>query len=227
MRKVKKSRVKSEYLDFYKKTLDVSRPTMCLTHDIDEGYEPNLDKMVDLEKKHGVNSTMFLLNMSMPSKNWLQKNRNVDFQFHSNFISSGNVLKDKKEMDGLVGKKTTINRSHQYVLPSLDRISPYFKADSTYNNWSNMTLFKPFLLKQGLVELPVFPEIPFINLKNMGTIKKIWGEIFKTSRKVNGLVVTLTHPTPFKEYGQELEEFFITQKGFEIKTLSEVLKDLK
>ena len=227
MRRMKKNSAKSKYLDSYDKSLGVSKPTLCLTHDIDEGYEGNLDKMVELEKKYGVNSTMFLLNMSLPSKKWVNRNKKVDFQLHSNFISSQNILRDKKEVDGLVGYETTINRSHQYVLPSLESLRGAFLADSSYNNWQNITMFNPFVTRQGVVEFPVFPEIPFHNLKKFETVVKLWKEIMSTARKSDGLVVCLTHPTIFNEFGSKFEEFLLTQKGFDVRTLSDVLKEIK
>ena len=54
MRKMKKSKVTPSYLDFYKNSMKFTKPTICLTHDLDEGYEPNLDLIVDLEKKYNV-----------------------------------------------------------------------------------------------------------------------------------------------------------------------------
>lgn len=227
IRKIKKSKIKSTYLDFYSKKLELNKPTICLTHDIDEAYEPNLNKIIDLEKKYSVNSTMFLTSTSLPSKRWLKKNKEIDFQFHADFIRTKNFIKDKKVVDNLIEKKTTIMRAHQYYLPSIKEIAPYFKADSTYNNWFNLTLFNPFLTKLGIIEFPVFPEIPFHNIKKFDTVIKLWKDIFLTAKRRNGLVVTLTHPTLFEVFGSKLEEFFITQKGFEIKTLSEVLKEIR
>jgi len=223
MRKIKKSRAKLSYLDFYSKKLEIDGPTICLTHDIDEGFEPNLDKIADLERRYNVNSTMFLINTSPPSKEWVRRHSNIDFQFHADFIRTKNFIRDKKDIDYLIGRKTTIIRAHQYHLPSLKGIAPYFKADSTYNNWGNLTLFHPFLTNLGIIEFPAFPEIPFHNMKRLETVMQLWKEILSTAKNRNGLVVTLTHPTIFRDFGSKLEEFFISQDGFEIKTLSEVL----
>lgn len=227
IRKLKKSRARFEYLDFYSKKIEMNKPTICLTHDIDEGYEPNLDRILDLERKYGVNSTMFLINTSHPSKKWIKRNRDIDFQFHADFIRTKDFIGDKKDIDNLIGKRTTIIRAHQYYLPSMKKIAPYFKADSTYNNWLDLTLFNPFLTNLGIIEFPAFPEIPFQNMKKYENVVKVWKNIFLTARKVDGLAVTLTHPTLFKSFGSKLEEFFITQKGFEIKTLSDILKKIK
>ena len=106
-------------LDYYKKTLELNEPTMVFTHDIDEGYEPNIDNIVDMEKKYGIKSTMFLLAMSHPSKKWLNKHSKWDFQFHANFIGNkiSKVIEEKRFVDELIGKKTEIVRAHQYHLP--------------------------------------------------------------------------------------------------------------
>lgn len=230
IRKIKKNIASESFLNYYKDTIDISRPTLCLTHDIDEAYEGNLNGIVDLEKKYGVNSTMFLFGPSLPSKKWVKKNRFIDFQFHSNFVSRNKktFLIEKRNVDNLIGDRTTITRSHFYLMPDVKLISNHFKADSTYNNWTSLTLFKPFFLNLGLIEFPAFPEIEFINeCKKDETWKKLWHSIFLIARKINGLVVTNTHPTQFPFYGKKMQEFFMAQKGFEIKTLSEVLRRIK
>ncbi len=81
----------------------------------------------------------------------------------------------------------------------------------------------------GLIEFPHFPEIEFINLyKNKGeNIKKLFKDIVNIGRKTNGLIIVLTHPTPFKEYGKTIQEFFIAQDGFKIKTMHQVMEELK
>ena len=81
----------------------------------------------------------------------------------------------------------------------------------------------------GLIEFPHIPEIEFINLyKNNGeNIKKLYDEIIETGRKTNGLIIVLTHPTPFKKWGNKIQEYFLTQDGFKIKTLNQVTKELR
>lgn len=231
LRRLRKKYAKTPYLDHYKRTLELNEPTMVFTHDIDEGYEPNIDNIVDMEKKYGIKSTMFLLAMSHPSKRWIKANSGWDFQYHANFIGNeiGKVIQEKKLIDDLIGKKTEIVRTHQYHLPDLKLVKDYFKADSSYNNWTNLTLFKPFLTDLGLIEFPHLPEIEFINLyKNKGeNIKKLYKEVVDMSRGVNGLTIVLTHPTPFKKWGKTIQEFFITQDGFRIKTMKEVMEQLR
>jgi len=61
LRRLRKKYAKTKYLDYYKKTLELNEPTIVFTHDIDEGYEPNIDNIIDMEKKYGIRSTMFLL----------------------------------------------------------------------------------------------------------------------------------------------------------------------
>ena len=230
LRRLRKSYAKTPYLDYYKKTLELDEPIIIFTHDIDEGYEPNIDDMTEMEKTYGIKSTMFLLAMSHPSKKWVNSHSKWDFQYHANFIGSGikKVIQEKKVIDNLIGKKTEIVRAHQYHLPDLKLVKDNFKADSSYDNWTNLTLFKPFLTNLGLIEFPHLPEIEFINLyKNKGeNIKKLYKGIVDTGRKTNGLVVVLTHPASFKKWGKEIQEFFITQDGFEVKTMSQVMEQL-
>ena len=231
VRMLRKKYAKTKYLDYYEKTLELNEPTMVFSHDIDEGYEPNINDIVDMEKKYGVNSTMFLLAMSHPSKKWVNANSKIDFQFHANFIGNkiNKVVEEKRLIDDLIGKKTEIVRAHQYHLPDLKLVKDYFKADSSYDNWTKLTLFNPFLTDLGLIEFPHFPEIEFINLhKEKGeNTKKLYKEIATIGRKTNGLVIVLTHPTPFKKWGKEIQEFFLTQDGFKIKTLHEVMNWLR
>ena len=231
IRRLRKKFAKTPYLEHYKKTLEPDEPTMVFSHDIDEGYEPNINDIVDMERKYGVNSTMFLLAMSHPSKKWVNLHSKVDFQFHANFIGNkiGNVIEEKNLIDDLIGEKTEIVRAHQYHLPDLNLVKDYFKADSSYDNWTKLTLFKPFLTNLGMIEFPHFPEIEFINLhkENGGNIKKLYKEIVTIGRKTNGLVIVLTHPTPFKKWGSQIQEFFLTQDGFKIKTLHEVMNKLR
>jgi len=231
VRRFRKKYAKTRYLDHYEKTLELDEPTMVFSHDIDEGYEPNINGIVDMEKKYGINSTMFLLAMSHPSKKWVSSNSKIDFQFHANFIGNkiGKVIEEKKLIDGLIGRKTEIVRAHQYHLPDLNLVKDYFKADSSYDNWTKLTLFKPFLTDLGMIEFPHLPEIEFINLyKGKGeNIKKLYKEIVETARKTNGLLIVLTHPTPFKKWGSQIQEFFSTQDGFEVKTMHEVMDNLR
>jgi len=231
VRRLRKKYAKTKYLDYYENTLELNEPTMVFSHDIDEGYEPNIDDIVNMEKKYGVNSTMFLLAMSHPSKKWVNSNSKIDFQFHANFIGNkiSKVIGEKKLIDDLIGKKTEIVRAHQYHLPDLNLVKDYFKADSSYDNWTKLTLFKPFLTTLGMIEFPHLPEIEFINLyKGKGeNIKKIYKEIVDTARKTNGLLIVLTHPTPFKKWGSQIQEFFITQDGFKVKTMKQVMDDLR
>ena len=231
IRRLRKRYAKTQYLDYYKKTLELDEPTIVLTHDIDEGYEPNIDSIADMEKKYGVKSTMFLLAMSHPSKKWINSHSKWDFHYHANFIgnSLSKVVEEKKLVDDLIGKKTEIMRAHQYHLPDLSPIKDYFKADSSYDNWTKLTLFKPFLTTFGLIEFPHLPEIEFINLyKSKGeNIKMLYKDIADVSRKTNGLIIILTHPAPFRKWGKQIQEFFITQDGFEFKTLYEVMEDLR
>ena len=231
VRMLRKKYAKTKYLDYYEKTLELNEPTMVFSHDIDEGYEPNINDIVDMEKKYGVNSTMFLLAMSHPSKKWVNANSKIDFQFHANFIGNkiNKVVEEKRLIDDLIGKKTEIVRAHQYHLPDLKLVKDYFKADSSYDNWTKLTLFKPFLTNLGMIEFPHLPEIEFINLyKGKGeNIKKIYKEIIEMARKTNGLLIVLTHPTPFKKWGKQIQEFFVTQDGFKVKTMHEVMNDLR
>ena len=231
IRRLRKKYAKTPYLEHYNKTLELNEPTMVFTHDIDEGYEPNIDNIIDLENKYGIKSTMFLLAMSHPSKKWVTANSRWDFQYHANFIGSGisKVVEEKKIIDSLIGRKTEIVRAHQYHMPDLKLVKDYFKADSSYDNWTKPTLFKPFLTDLGLIEFPHFPEIEFINLyKEKGSnIKKIYSEIINIGRKTNGLIIVLTHPTPFKKWGKQIQEFFIAQDGFKVKTLHQVMDDLR
>lgn len=231
IRRLRKKYAKTPYLDYYKKTLELDEPTVIFSHDIDEGYEPNINDIIDMEKKYGIKSTMFLLVMSHPSKKWINSNSKWDFQFHANFIGNKftKVIQEKKLIDDLLGKKTEIVRAHQYHLPDLKLVKDYFKADSSYDNWTKFTLFKPFLTNLGLIEFPHLPEVEFINLyKNKGdNIKKIYKDVVEIARKINGLIIVLTHPTPFKKWGRTIQEFFITQDGFEVKTMHEVMQDLR
>lgn len=231
VRRLRKKYAKTPYLEHYKKTLELDEPTMIFSHDIDEGYEPNIDDIVDTEKKYGVKSTMFLLAMSHPSKKWINSNSEIDFQYHANFIGNkiNKVVEEKRLIDNLTGRRTEIVRAHQYHMPDLKLVKDYFKADSSYDNWTKLTLFKPFLTDLGLIEFPHFPEIEFINLhkEKGGNIKKLYKEIAAIGRKTNGLVIVLTHPTPFKKWGKEIQEFFLTQDGFKIKTLHEVMNWLR
>ena len=231
IRRLRKKYAKTPYLEYYKKTLELNEPTLVFTHDIDEGYEPNINDIADMEKKYGVKSTMFLLAMSHPSKKWISSHSKWDFQFHANFIGNGikKVIEEKKIIDDLIGKKTEIVRAHQYHLPDLTLIKDHFKADSSYDNWTKLTLFRPFLTNLGVIEFPHIPEIEFINLhKNKGeNIKSLYKDITEVARKINGLVIVLTHPTPFKKWGKDIQEFFAAQDGFEIKTLHEVMGELR
>jgi len=231
IRRLRKKYAKTKYLDYYKKTLELDKPTMVFTHDIDEGYEPNIDDIVDMEDRYGVKSTMFLLAMSHPSKKWINSHSKWDFQYHANFIgnSISRVIEEKRLVDNLVGRKTEIMRAHQYHLPDLKLVKDYFKADSSYDNWTKLTLFKPFLTTLGMIEFPHLPEIEFINLyKGKGdNIKKLYKEIVDLAKKTNGLIIVLTHPTPFKKWGRQIQEFFITQDGFKVKTMHQVMNDLR
>ncbi len=231
IRRLRKKYAKTPYLDYYKKTLELDEPTIIFSHDIDEGYEPNINSIIDMEKKYGIKSTMFLLAMSHPSKKWINSNSKWDFQFHANFIGNSikRVIEEKKLIDNLIGKKTEIMRAHQYHLPDLKLVRDYFKADSSYDNWTKFTLFRPFLTNLGIIEFPHLPEIEFINLyKNKGdNIKKIYKDVVEIARKINGLIIVLTHPTPFRRWGSTIQEFFITQDGFKVKTMHEVMQDLR
>lgn len=231
IRRLRKRYAKTKYLDYYKKTLELDRPTMVFTHDIDEGYEPNIDSIIDSENKYGIKSTMFLLAMSHPSKKWISKNSKWDFQYHANFIGSGikKVVQEKKLIDELIGKKTEIMRAHQYHLPDLKLVNDYFKADSSYDSWTKLSLFKPFHTTLGLIEFPHLPEIEFINLyKGKGeSVKSLYRDVVDICRKTNGLLVVLTHPTPFKKWGSRIQEFFSSQDGFEIKTMHQVMVNLR
>ncbi|MBI2135134.1 hypothetical protein HYU09_04025 [Candidatus Woesearchaeota archaeon] len=231
IRRLRKNYAKTKYLDHYRETLALNEPTMVFTHDIDEGYEPNIDAIVDMERKYGIKSTMFLLAMSHPSKKWINSHSQWDFQYHANFIGSNmdKVLKEKKLIDDLIGRKTGIVRAHQYHLPDLRLLKGHFKADSSYDNWTKLTLFRPFLTDLGLIEYPHFPEIEFINLyRNKGNnIKSLYKDIVDIGRKTNGLVIVLTHPTPFKKWGKTIQEYFLTRDGFRIKTLNQVNEELR
>ncbi len=231
VRRLRKKYAKTKYLDYYEKALELNEPTMVFSHDIDEGYEPNINDIADMEKKYGVNSTMFLLAMSHPSKKWVNAHSKLDFQFHANFIGNkiNKVIQEKKLIDDLIGEKTEIVRAHQYHLPDLKLVKDYFKADSSYDNWTKLTLFKPFLTTLGMIEFPHLPEIEFINLyKGKGeNIKKLYKEIVEMTRKTNGLLIVLTHPTPFKNWGRQIQEFFMTQDGFRVKTMHQVMNDLR
>ena len=231
IRRLRKKYSKTPYLEHYKKTLELDKPTMVFTHDIDEGYEPNIDDIIDIERKYGIQSTMFLLAMSHPSKKWINAHSKWDFQYHANFIGNkfSRVIEEKKLIDELIGKKTEIVRAHQYQMPDLKLVKEYFKADSSYDNWTKLTLFNPFLTDLGLIEFPHFPEIEFINLyKEKGeNIKKLYKEIATIGKKTNGLIIVLTHPTPFKKWGRQIQEFFLTQDGFKVKTLHQVMSELR
>lgn len=231
IRRLRKKYAKTKFLDYYEKTLELDEPTMIFSHDIDEGYEPNINDIVDMEKKYGVNSTMFLLAMSHPSKKWINANSKLDFQYHANFIGNkiSKVIEEKRVIDDLIGKKTEIVRAHQYHLPDLKLVKDYFKGDSSYDNWTKLTLFKPFLTTLGIIEFPHLPEIEFINLyKGKGdNIKNLYKDIVEICKKTNGLIIVLTHPTPFKRWGRQIQEFFITQDGFEVKTMNEVMNGLR
>lgn len=231
IRRLRKKYARTKYLDYYKKTLEMRKPTIVFTHDIDEGYEPNIDNIIDMEKKYGVKSTMFLLAMSHPSKKWLQANSKWDFQYHANFIgnSMNKVVEEKRLIDSLIGKKTDIVRAHQYHLPDLKLVKDHFKADSSYDNWTKFTLFRPFLTNLGLIEFPHLPEVEFINLyRDKGdNIKSIYKDVVEISKKINGLLIVLTHPTPFKKWGSKIQEYFITQDGFEFRTLHEIMEELR
>ncbi len=231
IRRLRKKYARTPYLEYYKKTLELDKPTMVFSHDIDEGYEPNIDDIVDMEDRYGVKSTMFLLAMSHPSKKWINSHSKWDFQYHANFIgnSISRVIEEKRLVDNLVGRKTEIMRAHQYHLPDLKLVKDYFKADSSYDNWTKLTLFKPFLTTLGMIEFPHLPEIEFINLyKGKGdNIKKLYKEIVDLAKKTNGLIIVLTHPTPFKKWGRQIQEFFITQDGFKVKTMHQVMNDLR
>src|SRR3989344_3260337 len=113
VRRLRKKYAKTKYLDYYDRTLELGEPTMIFSHDIDEGYEPNINGIIDMEKKYGIKSTMFLLAMSHPSKKWINSNSQWDFQYHANFIGSNmdKVLKEKKLIDDLIGRKTEIVRA--------------------------------------------------------------------------------------------------------------------
>lgn len=231
IRRIRKKYAKTKYLDYYKKTLELDKPAMVFTHDIDEGYEPNIDGIIDMERKYGIKSTMFLLAMSHPSKKWLDKHSKWDFQYHANFIGNGiaKVAEEKKLIDGLIGKKTEIMRAHQYHLPDLKIVKDYFKADSSYDSWTKLSMFKPFLTDFGMIEFPHLPEIEFINLyKGKGeNIKAIYKDVVEICRKTNGLLIVLTHPTPFRKWGSQIQEFFLSQDGFEVNTLQQVTNNLR
>ena len=231
IRRLRKKYAKTKYLDYYEKTLELDEPTMIFSHDIDEGYEPNINDIVDMEEKYSIKSTMFLLAMSHPSKKWINSHSNIDFQYHANFIGNNikKVIEEKNLIDDLIGKKTEIVRAHQYHLPDLNLVKDYFKADSSYDNWTRLTLFKPFLTNLGMIEFPHLPEVEFINLyKGKGeNIKKLYKEIVDVAKKTNGLLIVLTHPTPFKKWGKQIQEFFITQDGFKVKTMQQVMDELR
>src|SRR3989338_7278416 len=118
VRRLRKNYAKTPYLDYFSRFLELDGPTMVFTHDIDEGYEPNIDCIVDIEKKYGIKSTMFLLAMSHPSKKWISKNSKWDFQYHANFIgnSARKVIEEKNIIDNLVGKKKKNVRGHPQQL---------------------------------------------------------------------------------------------------------------
>ena len=231
IRRMRKKYAKTKYLDYFEKSLELNGPTMVFTHDIDEGYEPNIDDIIDAENKYGIKSTMFLLAMSHPSKKWVNSNSKWDFQYHANFIGNGikKVIEEKNIIDELVGKKTDIVRAHQYHLPDLNLVKDYFRADSSYDNWTKLSLFKPFLTSLGVIEFPHLPEIEFVNLhKGKGeNIKSLYRDIIEIGKKTNGLVIVLTHPTPFRKWGRQIQEFFMAQDGFEIKTMHEVMDELR
>lgn len=231
IRRLRKKYAKTQYLDYYEKTLELDKPTMVFTHDIDEGYEPNIDNIIDMENSYGIKSTMFLLAMSHPSKKWIYSHSKWDFQFHANFIGNKieGVVKEKEIIDALIGKKTQISRAHQYHLPDLRLLKGHFKADSSYDNWTRLSLFKPFLTSLGIIEFPHLPEIEFINLhKGSGkNIKSLYKDVAEIGKKTNGLIIVLTHPTSFRKWGRQIQEFFATQDGFEVKTLYEVMQNLR
>ncbi len=230
-RKFKKSKARTPYLDYFDSFIEIDEPTIVLTHDIDEGYEPNIDNIVDLEKKYGVNSTMFLLAMSHPTRKWIQLHQKWDFQFHANFIGrdTANVFKQKEQIDNLIGKKTDIVRAHQYELPDIRKLGDNFRADSSYDNWTRLSFLKPFKTDFGMIEFPHLPEIEFIDLfKHEGNnIFKIYDEIISTAKKTNGMIVLLTHPTPFKQWGCKIQEHFLTKDGFKFMTMTEVLNKIE
>lgn len=231
LRRLRKSYAKVPYLHYYQDKIELDSPTMVFTHDIDEGYEPNIDDIVDIEKKYGIRSTMFLLAMSHPSRKWIQKHSKWDFQYHANFIgnSLGQVLEEKKMIDDLVGHKTDIVRAHQYHLPDLKLLKGHIRADSSYDNYTNLTLYHPFTTTLGFIELPHFPEIEFVNLhKGKGeNIKRFYKDIVYIAKKTNGMIIVLTHPTPFRKWGRDIQEFFLTQNGFEIKTMKELVDEIE
>lgn len=231
VRRLRKKYAKTPYLDYFSRFLELDEPTMVFTHDIDEGYEPNIDDIIDVEKKYGIKSTMFLLAMSHPSKKWISRNSKWDFQYHANFIGNSvrKVIEEKNIIDSLIGKKTEIVRAHQYHLPDLRLVKDHFKADSSYDNWTKLTLLKPFLTTLGLIEFPHLPEIEFVNLhKGKGeNILELYKEIVKMARQNNGLIIVLTHPTPFNKYGRQIQEFFMKQDGFKVRILDEVMADLR
>jgi hypothetical protein len=231
VRRFRKQFAKTPYLDHFERSLELDEPTMVFTHDVDEGYEPNIDDIIDLEKKYGVRSTMFLLAMSHPSRQWVQRHSAWDFQYHANFIGNDldKVLKEKKLIEELVGKETPIVRAHQYHLPDLKLLKGHFTADSSYDNWTKMSMFKPFMTDLGIIEVPHLPEIEFVNLHkaNGENIKKIYKDVVDIGRKTNGLIVVLTHPTPFKKWGRQIQEYFLQQDGFKVKTMSELVDGLK
>lgn len=231
IRRLRKKYAKTPYLDYYKKTLELDEPTMVFSHDIDEGYEPNINDIVEMENRYGIKSTMFLLAMSHPSKKWINSHSKWDFQYHANFIgnSISKVIEEKRLIDKLAGRKTEIMRAHQYHLPDLKLVKDYFKADSSYDNWTKLSLFRPFLTNLGMIEFPHLPEIEFINLyKGKGeNIKNLYKEIADLAKKTNGLIIVLTHPTPFKKWGRQIQEFFMTQDGFKVKTMHQVMNELR
>jgi hypothetical protein len=231
IRRMRKQYAKTPYLGYFERSLELDEPTMVFTHDIDEGYEPNIDDMVELEKKYGVKSTMFLLAMSHPSQEWIKRHAQWDFQYHANFIGNDvkKVLQEKKLIEELVGKETPIVRAHQYHLPDLKLLQGHFTADSSYDNWTKLSLFRPFMTSLGIIEVPHLPEIEFINLHkaNGDNIRKLYKEIVGVARKTNGMVVVLTHPTPFKKWGRHTQEFFLQQDGFRVRTMSQLVEDVQ
>ena len=54
IRRLRKKYAKTKYLDYYEKTLELDEPTMIFSHDIDEGYEPNINDIVDMEEKYSI-----------------------------------------------------------------------------------------------------------------------------------------------------------------------------
>lgn len=228
-RKVKRARAMPSIISYYEKSIYLNEPIICLTHDAEEGYEPNLNNIIDMEKKYGVKSTFFLFEPSLPSKDWLRKNSGWDFQFHANFFHKNpRIKKDKDFIDNLIGKKTTITRSHQGILPSIESVYPLFEADSTYDNWQDITLLNPFLLKQGLIEFPSLEEIQLTNAYKSGKdCVKIFKEVVKAAKASNGMLVPITHPFLFKQYGKDIEEFLLTCDGFKFMTMEEVLVNVK